>query len=269
MKKFLAGGALTAVALGGMVAMAPAASAHIPNVNADCTGLYVDFKSYKGGTDVEVVIDGAVVESTVLPGSPYDWVDFVKHYEFDDDTVGHTWSVSVDAHDGRDGVQYDFTDEGAVDACATPPTKEVVVPATPEVVAGCAVTIDDVVLPENTDALTYSKNEAGVVAALVSDEYEWIEDLGSWTPQADGSVLFPAELLLVEEACEDASSPEPSPSEPTEVEASDEPSAPADEEEPPVLAATGATVGGAAAFALLLVGGGVALVIARRRMATN
>ncbi|MBO0608235.1 hypothetical protein [Myceligenerans salitolerans] len=266
MKKFLAGGALTAVALGGMVAMAPAASAHIPNATADCTGLYVDFKSYRGGTDVEVVIDGEVVESTVLPGDFYDWVDFVEHYPFEDDTVAHTWSVSIDAHDDD---RFDYTDEGTVEACATPPAKQTAQPATPEVVAGCAVTIDDVVLPENSEAVTYSKNDAGVVAALVSDEYQWIEDLGSWMPQADGSVLFPADLLLVEEECEETPSPKPSPTEPAEDEPSDEPSAPAAEEEPPVLAATGATVGGAAAFALLLVGGGVALVIARRRMAKN
>ncbi|MBE1877505.1 hypothetical protein [Myceligenerans pegani] len=266
MKKFLAGGALTAVVLGGMVAMAPAASAHIPNASADCSGLYVDFKSYRGGTDIEVVIDGEIVESAVLPGSPRDWAHFVKHYEFDDDTVAHTWSVSVDAHDDD---KYDYSNEGTVDACAEPPAKEVVSPATPEVVAGCAVTIDDVVLPENTESLTYSKNEAGVVAALVSDQYEWIEDLGAWLPQEDGTVLFPAELLLVEEECEEAPAPEPSPSEPTEAAPSDEPSEPVAEEEPPVLAATGATVGGAAAFALLLVGGGVALVIARRRMAKN
>ncbi|GAB4087293.1 hypothetical protein GCM10028784_39230 [Myceligenerans cantabricum] len=267
MKKFLAGGALTAVMLGGMVAMAPAASAHIPNANADCSGLNVDFKSYRGGS-IEVVIDGEVAESTEFPGGNNNWSDFVKHYPFEDDTVDHTWSVTVDAYDND---KYDYADDGTVEACAEPPSKEVASPATPEVVAGCAVTMEDVVVPENTDALTYSKNDAGVVAALASDNYEWIEDLGAWMPQEDGSALFPADLLLVEEECEEAPTPEPSPSEPTEAAPSPEPSTPVAEEEPegPVLAATGATVGGAAAFALLLVGGGVALVVARKRMARN
>ncbi|MBL0887364.1 hypothetical protein [Myceligenerans indicum] len=265
MKKFLAGSALTAVALGGMVAMAPAASAHIPNTTADCNGLNVDLKQYHGGS-IEVVIDDKVVDSTEFPGGSEYWSSFVKQYPFEDDTVEHTWSVTVDAYDDD---QYDYADQGSVAACATPPAKETAVPATPEVVAGCAVSMDDVVLPENSDTVSYSKNDAGVVAALVSDNFEWIKDLGAWTPQNDGSVLFPADLLLVEEKCEEAPTPQPSPSVSTETEPSGEPSTPSAEEEPPVLAATGATVGGAATFALLLVGGGVALVIARRRMARN
>lgn len=264
MKKFLAGGALTAVALGGMVAMAPAASAHIPNATADCTGVNVDFQSYRGGTEIEVRIDGQVVEQATLPGGFYDWHNFVEQYPFDDPTVAHTWEVSVDAHDDD---KYDYTSGGTVEACATPPTKEAVTPATPEIVAGCAVTMEDVVLPADSEDVTYSKNEAGVVAALTSDEVEWIEDLGNWTAQEDMTALFPAELLLVEEECEETPAPSPTPS--VSESASPEPSAPADEEEPPVLAATGATVGGAAAFALLLVGGGVALVVARRRLARD
>jgi hypothetical protein len=228
-KKFLAGGALTAVVLGGMVAMAPAASAHIPNASADCTGLNVDFKMYRGGTNVEVVIDGVVVESTVLPGAPHEWRNFVKSYAFDDDTVAHTWSVSVDAHDDD---KFDYTNSGTVEACAEPPAKEIAVPATPAGVAGCAVTMDDVVLPENTGSLTYSKNGAGVVATLVSQQHEWIEDLGAWTVLEDGSALFPADRLLVEEEC-DEPAPSPSPSAPAETEALGTPSPTPSETEAP------------------------------------
>ncbi|GAA1863723.1 hypothetical protein [Myceligenerans crystallogenes] len=303
MKKILAGGALTAVALAGLVATAPAASAHTPNVTADCsTGLYVDLRWYPDGTTVDVQIDGASVESVTLSGRGGN-NDHIKTYPFTDQTVAHTWAVNVDSPDSDKlhPAGYDFAATGEVSSCATPPAKELATPATPDAVTGCAVTMADIVLPANTDAISYSKSDAGVTAALTSDKYIWPEDLGAWAEQADGSVLFPAELLLVEEPCEEPtpvpspsepapSEPAPSPTEPAETPSEPAPtepapasSEPAPTQEPssapspsaPVtaedgqLAATGAQVGGVIAFALLLVGGGAALVIARRRMARS
>lgn len=274
MKKLLAGGALAVLALGGMIATAAPASAHTPNVTADCTGLNVDLKTYPRGTTIDITIDGASAESVTLTDSG--WSNHIKHYAFDDQTVAHEWSVIVDSPDSETlhPEGYDFQASGNIEACAEPPAAEVVSPATPETVQGCAASLDDVILPEDTEAITYTKTEAGIVAALASEAYEFPEDLGNYVLQEDGTALLPTELVVIEEECAEPT-PTPTPSTPT-VEPSEEASvAPVDEpsaspspaaEEPEVLAATGATVGGAIAFAALLAAGGVALVWARKRM---
>lgn len=268
MKKLLAGGTLAVLALGGMVATAAPASAHTPNVSADCGVVNVDLQAYRGA-DVTVVIDGETTEHTSFRS------DFVKQYELSLDAP-HEWSVNVEA---LDNGRYDYEQSGSLEACEVP-SVEVAYPATPETVAGCAASLDDVILPPSTEAVTYTKTEAGIVAALTSDDYVFPEDLGNYVPQEDGSALLPTEYVVIEEECAD-STPEPTtpvtepeagpstaPSEAgaadpvAEPTASPSPSA----EAPPVLAATGATVGGAIAFAALLAAGGVVLVWARKRM---
>jgi hypothetical protein len=259
-KKLLAGGTLAVLVFGGFVAGAAPASAHTPNVTADCGFVNVDLKYYQGA-DLTVVIDGAEVEGTTFDR------EFVKSYEISRD-ADHEWSIDVQAHDGD---RYDYQQSGATTACETTPPAEVVPPATPETVAGCAASLDDVILPENTEAITYTKSEAGIVAALTSDAYAFPEDLGNYVLQEDGTALLPTEYIVIEEECAE---PTPEPSAPSAapseeaVPPSAEPSAsPSPEaEEPPVLAATGATVGGAIAFAVLLAAGGIALVWARKRM---
>lgn len=263
MKKLLAGGTLAILAFGGMIASAAPASAHTPNVTADCGAVNVDLRQYSGA-DLTVVIDGVEVETLTFDR------EFVKSYEISR-TANHEWSIDVQAHDND---RYDYQQAGSTTACETTPPAEVVPPATPETVAGCAASLDDVVLPENTEAITYSKTEAGVVATLVSDKYTFPEDLGNYVLQEDGTALLPTEYIVIEEECAEPT-PEPSPSvEPSEeasVPPAAEPSAsPSPEaEETEELAATGATVGGAIAFAALLALGGVALVWARKRMQQN
>ena len=263
MKKLLAGGTLAVLAFGGMIAMAAPASAHTPNVTADCGAVNVDLRAYSGA-DLTVTIDDVVVEDTEFGN------EFVKSYEIARD-ANHTWSVDVVADDTNQYNNYDFQDSGTTEACDTPtPVTEVVPPATPETVAGCAASLDDVITPESTEKITYTKTDAGIVATLTSDAYEFPTDLGSYVLQEDGSALLAAEYIVIEEECA-----EPTPSEPA-AEPSDEASvAPIAEptaspspaaEEPEVLAATGATVGGAIAFAALLAAGGIALVWARKRM---
>lgn len=265
MKKLLAGGALAVLAFGGMVATATPASAHNKNVSYDCGFVNVNLEWYDGAK-VTVVIDGeTVTDEEFSPG-------FDRRYELSLDEA-HEFTVSVDAYDDD---QYDFTESGQIGVCQTPPPAEFVSPVIPEAVSGCAASLDDVVLPSNTDAIAYTKTEAGIVAALTSDAYAFPEDLGAYQPQPDGTALLPVDAIVFEEECEPAPSPTPTPSEPS-VAPTDEasvPPAPAEPsaspspaaEEPPVLAATGATVGGAVAFAALLAVGGVALVWARKRM---
>lgn len=264
MKKLLAGGTLAILAFGGMIAGAAPASAHTPNVTADCGSVNVDLRYYQGA-DLTVVIDGVAVEDMTFDR------EFVKSYEISRD-ANHEWSVDVVAHDSSDYKSYDFQDSGTTEACETPtPPAEVVHPATPDTVAGCAASLDDVVLPENTEAITYTKTEAGIVAALTSDAYAFPTDLGNYVLQEDGTALMPTEYIVIEEECEEPT-PEPSapsatPSEEAAVPSAEPSASPSPAaEEPPVLAATGATVGGAIAFAALLAAGGIALVWARRRM---
>jgi hypothetical protein len=262
-KKLLAGGTLAVLAFGGMIASAAPASAHTPNVQADCGFVNVNLQYYSGAK-VTVVIDGeTVADEEFSPG-------FEARYDGLALDAAHEWSVTVDAYDND---RFDWSESGSIGVCETPPPTEFVSPVIPEAVAGCAASLDDVVLPPNTEAITYSKSEAGIVAALNSDAYAFPEDLGAYQPQADGTALLPTELVVLEEDCTEPS-PEPTvaPTDDASVAPvpapSDEPSAspsPA-AEEPPVLAATGATVGGAIAFAALLAAGGIALVWARKRM---
>ncbi|GAA2245147.1 hypothetical protein GCM10010413_55960 [Promicromonospora sukumoe] len=265
MKKLLAGGTLAVLAFGGMIATATSASAHTPSVSSDCGFVNVDLKYYQDAK-VTVVIDGVTVEDTEFNGG------FQKRYE---ENLGldkaHEWTVTVDAYDGRDGTQYDWSQSGSIGVCQTPPPAEVVTPVVPEAVAGCAASLDDIVLPESTEAITYTKTEAGIVATLNSEDFIWPEELGAYVPQEDGSALLPTDVIVLEEDCEPSPSPSVEPSEEAPA-PSDEPTtaspspAPAETEE---LAATGATVGGAIAFAALLAAGGVALVWARKRMQQN
>lgn len=268
MKKLLAGGTLAVLAFGGMIASAAPASAHTPSVSSDCGFVNVDLKYYQDAK-VTVVIDGQTVEDTEFSGG------FQKRYE---ENLGldkaHEWTVTVDAYDGQNGTQYDWSQSGSIGVCQTPPPAEVVNPVVPEAVSGCAASLDDIVLPESTEAITYTKTEAGIVATLNSEEFIFPEELGAYVPQEDGSALLPTEAIVFEEECEPTPTPsEPSvePSEAASVPPVDEPSAsPSPEaEEPEELAATGATVGGAIAFAALLAIGGVALVWARKRMQHN
>jgi hypothetical protein len=270
-KKLLAGGTLAVLAFGGMIATAAPASAHNPNATASCDAVNVDLTMYPDGSTVAVTVDDAAVETVTLQGGGNGWNNFAKSYTIDP-AVAHTWSVVIDSSDGD---EYDDTLSGTTTPCVTEqPPAEIVSPAMPETVAGCAASLDDVILPENTAAITYSKTEAGIVAALVSDAYVFPEDLGKYVPQADGTALLPTEVIVIEEECaEPTPSPTPSapvaePSEEASVAPVDEPSASPSPTptEPPVLAATGATVGGAIAFAALLAAGGIALVWARRRM---
>lgn len=265
MKKLLAGGTLAVLALGGMVATAAPASAHTWGVESSCGSLSVNLTQFSGA-DVTVVIDAITVDQQQFDRK------FTQTYELSRDRA-HSWSVIVDAHDSD---QFDGQKSDTQKACEPPaqPTEAVLTPPAP--VTECAATLDDVALPPNTEAISYRKSDAGIVAALTSDDYVFPEDLGNYVPQEDGSALLPTEYVVIEEKCAD-STPEPTTSAGGSDDTSDDedgsasaatptPSPSPSAEAPPVLAATGATVGGAIAFAALLAAGGVVLVWARKRM---
>ncbi|GAA1723038.1 hypothetical protein GCM10009809_18590 [Isoptericola hypogeus] len=115
MKRTLAGVAVSTLALGGMlVATAAPASAHTPEASATCDTLTVNLQAYADDRDgrtntVTVTVDGATVIQTNFGGS---------YYNDEIDLVGSSsWSVSVDAWDGHDGTQYDWSDDGTLESC--------------------------------------------------------------------------------------------------------------------------------------------------------
>lgn len=112
MKRLLASAAATALALGGLlVATAVPASAHTPVVTADCTTLSVKLWAYsQKSNQLTVTVDGKEVESTTFQRQ------LTRSYDLDP-TQDHTWTVSVDASDGR---QYDHEQSGSTRACETP-----------------------------------------------------------------------------------------------------------------------------------------------------
>ena len=114
-KKLLAGGTLAVLALGGMIAVAAPASAHTPEVTADCGWVDVNLRAYQDA-NVSVVIDDKLVYEAEFSGQ------FAKKFDGLALDAPHEWTVTVDAYDGQDGVQFDWSESGSIEPCveATP-----------------------------------------------------------------------------------------------------------------------------------------------------
>ena len=122
------GAALTTLGVGvvaaaALVGMAGTASAHKPEIKAECTDagtvLEVHLKQYNGnGENSVTVMDGeeVLLEKTVFQS------DFDQKFEGLDATVEHTFTVDVKAHDDPSGSQ-GFTKvmTATAEACVTPP----------------------------------------------------------------------------------------------------------------------------------------------------
>jgi hypothetical protein len=133
-KKLLAGGALAALTLGGIVVGAASASAHIPGAEAGCDAAAgVSFVSatanmYPAGASVVVTIDGAEVESGTFEEVGHQSGNSQPQYEYSyenkwdtlDATVAHVWTVSYDSPDGQGVKDFGGTIEPCVTAVPTP-----------------------------------------------------------------------------------------------------------------------------------------------------
>jgi hypothetical protein len=134
-KKLLAGGALAALTLGGIVVGAASASAHIPGASGTCdaaAGVSVvtaEAKMYPADASVVVIIDGAEVANGTFEDLGFKSGNGQAQYEYSykgtfdtlDPTTAHTWSVSFDSPDGQGVKDYEDT----IPACVTPePTPE-------------------------------------------------------------------------------------------------------------------------------------------------
>lgn len=93
------------------------ASAHTPEVDPTCTGVTVTLANYAETTAeptsnaLIVTVDGAEVENVTFGAT------FSGQYDFADTTVGHAYTVTVDAP----GTTYDRFFEGTTEACVAPP----------------------------------------------------------------------------------------------------------------------------------------------------
>lgn len=134
MKKLLAGGALAALTLSGIVAGAATASAHIPKAAGACDAAanvsYVSASAvmYPADATVVVTIDGTEVESGRFDEVGYESGQSQAQYAYSyenkwdalDPTAEHTWSVSYDSPDGKGVEDFGGTIEACVDAAPTP-----------------------------------------------------------------------------------------------------------------------------------------------------
>ncbi|WP_139820826.1 LPXTG cell wall anchor domain-containing protein [Krasilnikoviella flava] len=119
----MAGVAATTLAVGGMlVATAAPASAHTPRTSATCDTLTVNLQAYADGRDGRTnTVTVKVDDETVVEESFGTWY----HNDKIDIAGSSRWTVEVDAWDGRDGTEYDWSDGGSTEPCATPETTDV------------------------------------------------------------------------------------------------------------------------------------------------
>ena len=144
MKKLLAGGALAALTLGGIVVGAASASAHIPGASGTCdaaAGVSVvtaEAKMYPADASVVVIIDGAEVANGTFEALGFKSGNGQAQYEYSykgtfdalDPTTAHTWSVSFDSPDGQGVQDYEDTIPACVTAEPTPEPSPSVPPVT-------------------------------------------------------------------------------------------------------------------------------------------
>jgi len=122
-KRTLAGVAATTLAVGGMlVATAAPASAHTPGASATCDTLTVNLAAYADGHDGRTnTVTVKVDDKTVVEES------FGTRYHNDDIDISGSarWTVEVDAWDGRNGTQYDWSYGESTKACPAPEVTDV------------------------------------------------------------------------------------------------------------------------------------------------
>ncbi len=120
----LAAGIVLALFAGSGIAVAAvsSASAHTPAINADCTGVHVQAWDYNAGlvNTVSVTITGGNpdgsdrVENRTFGGSFDEW------FYFADPSVSWSYSASIDAPDGTNGTEWDYSWSDTTKGCSTP-----------------------------------------------------------------------------------------------------------------------------------------------------
>jgi hypothetical protein len=147
-------------------------------VNAYCETLTVSVEGYPAGTAVTVRAGDDVVGEGAIDEGGYFWGEWAI-----DGTSAQEWAVEIDTADDAQ----DRTESGLSEPCWVPPTT--VEPVSPDVVTDCAATPDDVVLPEDTEAITYTRTDEGIVATATPG-HELPFGLDQWRPHGDGQLLL-------------------------------------------------------------------------------
>lgn len=142
----MAAGVALALFVGSGIAVAAvsSASAHTPAINADCTGVRVQAWDYNDSVANTVTV-------TIVAGNP-DGSDRVENrtfgasfdetFTFPDPSVGWTYSASIDAPDGTNGTEWDYSWSDTTTGCATP---DISVTASTCIHAGDLTTVDAVI----------------------------------------------------------------------------------------------------------------------------
>jgi len=148
--------------------------------SAYCGSLNVSLGGFPAGSVVTVTVDGAVVGEGPVDGYGSYWFGAQL-----DQWSGQTWRVVVDAEDDT----YDRSETG-VSLCGS--GGEIVLPETPAAVTHCAASPDDVIVPADSEQVSYHRTDAGIVAAAAPG-YEFPEGAsttGDWRRLGDGQLLL-------------------------------------------------------------------------------
>jgi len=148
------------------------------DVNAYCATMTVSVDGYPAGTALAVRVGDEVVGEGTIDESGYFWGEWAI-----DGTAAQEWSVEVDAVDDA----LDRTESGLSEPCWVPPTT--VEPVTPGTVTDCAATPDDVVLPDDTEAISYARTDRGIVATA-SSGYDFPLWVSPWETDGDGRLVL-------------------------------------------------------------------------------
>ncbi len=148
-------------------------------VGAYCDQFSVSVTGYPAGTTVEVRLDDAPFADGVVN----EWDEFWGSWTIGADTT-HTWEVVIDAEDDS----LDRTESGESEPCWTEPGE--VLPETPATVTACSATPDDVVLPADSEAVSYERTPEGIVATA-TDGYVFPWDgLDQWQRLDDARAVL-------------------------------------------------------------------------------
>lgn len=115
----IATGVVVALIFGSGVAIAAnsAAEAHNPTVTVTCNSLDVHLQWYPAGAHVTIVVNGVTEVDGDFVASDFD-PPFIRHYDLEPGIV-NTYSIDVDAPDGKDGTEFDFHKSGETEPCVT------------------------------------------------------------------------------------------------------------------------------------------------------
>lgn len=187
------------------------ASAHTPQVDPTCTGVTVTLANYAETAEeptpnaLTVTVDGEEVENVTFGAT------FSGQFDFADTTIGHDYTVTVDAP----GTTYDRYFEGTTEACVAPPVPADAAAAVHIVPPSCDVparlVLDEAVHAtwSTPTAVTGPADYSVVATADAGHVFATGEKIATFTGRLDG------QLDSVEAGC--ATSPETTPPKPEPV----------------------------------------------------